>query len=110
MELNKSYPLLFHLFTSLYHLKKKEFSKALQQCEIMSMPDLNLNMILRISILSQMDRKPETNTLIKALRNHTLHKNWISRELICRFLMDKELVEELYKGLKTINIPVLTVA
>jgi TolB-like protein len=110
MELNKSYPLLFHLFTSLYYFKKKEFSKALQQCEIMGMPDLNLNMILRISILSQMDRRSETNMLIKALRNQKLHQNWISRELICRFLMDKELVEELYKGLKTINIPVLTVA
>ncbi len=42
MERNKSYPLFFHLFTSLYHFKQKEYFLAYQQAEKMGMPDLGI--------------------------------------------------------------------
>jgi hypothetical protein len=50
MERNKSYPLFFHLFTSLYYFKRKEYFPAYQR-QKMGMR-ISLNILLRIAILS----------------------------------------------------------
>jgi TolB-like protein len=110
MERNKSFPAFFNLFISLYYLKLKEFSNAYQQLEKMGLQDLALNIVLRSSILSQMDRKAEADNLIKTLKSHPYTKTRISKEYISRFFLDQGLVEQLYKGIKSVNIPLLTVA
>jgi TolB-like protein len=107
---NKSYPAFFNLFISLYYLKQKEYSLAYQQVEKMGMHEMVLNIILRISILSQMGRKAEAGVLLKSLKNRSFDKSRISREYISRFFLDQDLVEQLYKGLKFAHNPVLTVA
>jgi TolB-like protein len=110
MDLNKSYPLIFHLFACIYYFKQKDYLLACQQAEKMCMPDLALNIILRISILSRLDKKAEANVLIASLRENPLNEIWISKEYLCRFFSDSKLIEQLYAGLKSVKIPVLTVA
>jgi hypothetical protein len=48
--------------------------------------------------------------MMKVFKGFQINKTWISREQISRFLLDHDLVENLYNGLKAINVPVLTVA
>ena len=110
MERNKSYPLFFHLFTSLYYFKQKEYFLAYQQAEKMGMPDLPLNILLRIAILSHLGKKTEVGTLIRLLRTNPSNKIWVSKEYMSRFFSDGELVDNLFKGLKFVKIPLLTVA
>jgi TolB-like protein len=110
IERNKSYPPLFNLFISLYYLKQKEFSLAYQHTEKMGMPELILNIILRICILSQMGRKAEAEILIKTFKEHPLNTTWLSWESMHGFLLDHDLVDQIYKGLKSVKIPLLTVA
>ena len=76
----------------------------------MGMPDLALNILLRIAILSQLGKKTEVGALIRSLRTNPSNKTWISKEYLSRFFSDGELVENLFKGLKSVKIPVLTVA
>jgi TolB-like protein len=110
IDRNKSYPPIFNLFISLYHFKLKEYDQAWLQVEKMGMPDLILNIILRISILSHVGRKEESDILMKTLMLHPFNKVRITKELIQGFLLDPELVDQLYKGLKSVKIPILTVA
>jgi hypothetical protein len=110
IDLNKSYPPFFNLFISLYHFKQKEYSLAYYQTEMMGMPDLGMNIILRGSILSQMGRKTEADALMKTLKEHPINKAWISKEFINRLLLDQDLVDQLHKGFKSSKIPFLTVA
>jgi len=110
MDRNKSYPHFFNLFVSLYHFKLKEYSLAYQQVEKSGISDLVLNAVLRVSILVNMGRKSEAFEMMKVFKGFQINKTWITREQISRFLLDQDLVENLYKGLKAINVPVLTVA
>jgi hypothetical protein len=57
-----------------------------------------------------MDRKSEADMLAKSLKNHSLNKAWISKEFLNRFLLDEDLVDQIYKGFKSYKIPFLTVA
>jgi TolB-like protein len=107
---NKSHPAIFNLFISLYHFKQKEYSLAYQYLDEMGMPDLGLNIILRISILSFLGRKAEADILVKSLKEHPINKSWISKDFVQRFLLDHELVDQVYKGFKSSKIPLLTVA
>jgi TolB-like protein len=110
MSRNKFYPPLFKLFISLYHFKHKEYSLALVSSEEMAIPDLSMNMILRVAILYQSGKKAEADILAKSLRNHFLNKSWVSKEFLNKFLLDQDLVEQIYKGYKTPKVPFLTVA
>jgi TolB-like protein len=110
MDLNKSYPPFFHLFTCIYYFKQKDYFIAYQQAEKMCMPDLALNVILRISILSRIHKKAEADILIASLRENPMNEIWISKEYLCRLFSDSELIEQLYIGIKSVKIPVLTVA
>jgi len=73
-------------------------------------PDLGLNILLRVSILSRMGRKTEASALLKTLKETAHHKSWVSKEFVSRLLLDKKLVDQLFQGLKSASIPVLTVA
>jgi TolB-like protein len=110
IDRNKSYPPFFNLFVSLYHFKLKEYSQAYRQVEKSGISELVLNAILRVSILVNMGRKSEAYEMMKVFKGFQINKTWISREQISRFLLDQDLVDSLYKGLKAINVPVLTVA
>jgi TolB-like protein len=110
IDRNKSYPPFFNLFVSLYHFKLKEYSQAYRQVEKSGISELVLNAILRVSILVNMGRKSEAYEMMKVFKGFQINKTWISREQISRFLLDQDLVDNLYKGLKAINVPVLTVA
>jgi hypothetical protein len=110
MEMNKYFPAIFFLFTGLYHYKQGEYAVALQELEKSGLADEALHILLRISILVQMGKKPEAENLITSLNGHALNKIWTSREYISRFLFDTELVEQLTSGFKTIRLPRLTVA
>ena len=110
MEMNKYFPAILYLFTSLYHYKQGDFSVALRELDKSSMAEETLHILLRISILIQMGRKPEAENLVKSLKSRSLKKIWISGEFISRFLFDQELVEQLTRGFKTIRLPLLTVA
>jgi hypothetical protein len=110
MDLNKSYPLFFHLFTCIYYFKQKDYLLACHQAEKMCMPDLALNVILRISILSRLDKKAEAGVLIASLGENSLNEIWTSKEYLSRLFSDGKLIDQLYAGLKSVKIPVLTVA
>jgi adenylate cyclase len=110
IDRNKSYPPFFNLFVSLYHFKLKEYSLAYQQIEKSGISELVLNAVLRVAILVNMGRKSEAFEMIKIFKGFQINKTWISRDQISRFLLDQDLVENLYKGLKAINVPILTVA
>jgi adenylate cyclase len=111
IDRNKSHPAFFRLFISLYHFKQKEFSLAYAAINEMGLTEMGgLNMILRASILFQMGRKAESDLLMKDLKTQTFNKGWISREFFYRFLLDRDLVDQLFKGLNTLKIPFLTVA
>jgi adenylate cyclase len=107
---NKSYPPFFKFFLSLYHFKQKEYSLAIKYSDEMAMPDLGLNIILRVAILSQMGRKAEADMLAKSLKNLPQSKNWTSKDFLNRILPDQDLVDQMYKGFKFSKIPFLTVA
>ena len=110
LDRNKSYPPFFNLFVSLYHFKLKEYSQAYLEVEKSGISELVLNAILRVSILVNMGRKSEAYEMMKVFKGFQINKTWISREQISRFLLDQDLVDNLYKGLKAINVPILTVA
>ncbi len=110
IDRNKSYPQFFNLFVSLYHFKLKEYSQAYLQVEKSGISELVLNAILRVSILVHLGRKAEAYEMMKVFKGFQINKTWISRDQISRFLLDEDLVDNLYKGLKAINIPILTVA
>jgi tetratricopeptide (TPR) repeat protein len=110
MSRNKSYPTLFKFFISLYHFKQKEYSLAFAVSDEITIPGLGLNIILRVATLFHMDRKAEADMLAKSLKNHSLNKAWISKEFLNRFLLDEDLVDQIYKGFKSYKIPFLTVA
>ncbi len=110
MERNKSYPLFFHLFISVYYFNQKEYFLAYQQVENMGMSDLVVNIILRISILNQLGKKAEAESLIKALRGNQVNKKWVSEDYKRHFFNDRDLFEQLSKGLKSGKTHLLTVA
>ena len=110
MEMNKYFPPLFYLFSSLYWFKHKEYAKAMLEVEKSGMAEEALNILLRISILLKMGRKPEAETLVRSLKGYTLNKAWVSSEFISRFLLDSELVDQLTSGFKSVRLPLLTVA
>ena len=110
MSRNKSHPALFKFFLSLYHFKQKEYSLALACSDEMAIPDFGLNIILRVATLSHMGRKADAEILIKSLKNLSLNKTWISKEFLSRFLLDEDLVDQIYKGFNFSKIPFLTVA
>jgi TolB-like protein len=110
MSRNKAYPALFKFFVSLYHFKQKEYSLAFACSDEMAIPDFGLNIILRVATLSLMGRKAEADILIKSLKNHSFNKAWNSKEFLNRFLLDENLVEQIYKGFNFSKIPFLTVA
>jgi TolB-like protein len=110
MSRNKSYPAMFKFFLSLYHFKQKEYALALASSDEMVVPDFGLNIILRVATLSHMGRKAEADILVKSLKNHSFNKTWISKEFLNRFLLDEDLVDQIYKGFNFSKIPFLTVA
>ena len=110
MSRNKSHPALFKFFISLYHFKQKEYSLAFACSDEMEIPNFGLNIILRVATLSHMGRKAEADILIKSLKNFSLNKAWISKEFLSRFLLDADLVDQIYKGFNFSKIPFLTVA
>jgi TolB-like protein len=110
MSRNKSHPALFKFFISLYHFKQKEYPLAFACSDEMTIPDFGLNIILRVATLTHMGRKAEADILIKSLKDHSLNKAWISKEFLNRFLLDEDLVDQIYKGFKYSKIPFLTVA
>jgi len=110
IEFNKSFPSFFHISISLYHFKKREYSQAFLEAEKMDMPDFILGILLRISTLTHMNRNREANSLVRNLKKSLPDINWISKDYFRRFLLDPDLVEQLYKGFKSVNIPLLTVA
>jgi TolB-like protein len=107
---NKTFPAVFNLFISIYHFKRKEYTLAYEFSEKTARPDLVLSRLLSISSLMHMGRRGEADSMIKMLKGFSLNKAWTSREYISRFLPDQDLVEQLYKGLKSSNISLLTVA
>lgn len=110
MEMNKNFPSVFYLFIALYHFKQGDFALALDDLEKTGMAEEPLNILLRISVLIQMGRKPEAELLAKSAKGYYLNKVWVSREYIGRFLLDGELVDQLTQGFKAIRLPLLTVA
>jgi hypothetical protein len=110
IEWNKSYPPFFNLFVSLYHFKQKEYMEAYIQAEKIDMPDMVLNNILRASVLTKLGRIKEADILIKTIKGYSVNKTWISREYLQRFFLDRDLVEQLNKGLKSARLSNLSVA
>jgi tetratricopeptide (TPR) repeat protein len=110
MEMNKNFPTVFYLFTGLYRFKYGDFTGALLDLEKTGMAEEPLNILLRISILIQLDRKAEAEILAKSTKRYPVKKVWVSREFISRFLLDNELVDQLTRGFKSIRLPLLTVA
>jgi TolB-like protein len=110
IDRNKSFPPFFNLFISLYHFKQKEYSLAYEMVEKSGISGLVLNAVLHVSILAHMGRKSEAYQMMKSFNGYQINKTWVTREHISRLLLDRDLIDQLYKGLKSVNVPVLTVA
>jgi len=110
MELNKFFPSVFHLFTSLYHFKQGDYDKALMEIEKTGISGDALNILLRISILIKLGRKQEAEMLIRSSNGYPINKAWVSREFISKFLLDTELVDRLCNGFRSVRMSLLTVA
>jgi TolB-like protein len=110
IDRNRSFPPFFNLFISLYHFKHKEYALAYQLVDKSGISGLVLNAVLLISILAHMGRKAEAYQMMKTFNGYQITKTWVTREHIGRFLLDQNLVEQLYKGLKSVKVPMLTVA
>jgi TolB-like protein len=110
IDRNKSFPPFFNLFISLYHFKLKEYTLAYELVEKSLISGLVLNAVLLVSVLAHMGRKSEAYEMMKTFSGYQINKTWVTREHISRLLLDRDLVDHLYKGLKSVNIPVLTVA
>jgi TolB-like protein len=110
IDRNRSYPPFFNLFISLYHFKNKEYALAYQLVDKSGISGLVLNAVLLISILAHMGRKAEAYDMMKTFNGYQITKTWVTREHFSRFLLDQNLVEQLYKGLKSVKVPMLTVA
>ena len=110
MERNKAYPMFFHLFTSIYFFRKKDFYKSFLEGEKMDGPDLVLSNLLRISTLSQLGKKAEADSLKKALKGNPLNKPWITKDYLQDIFNEEDLFVQLSKGFRAGKIPVLTVA
>ena len=74
------------------------------------MPDLALNIILRISILSRLDKKAEAEVLISSLANNSLNKYGFQKNICPGFFGWGTGGSIICQGLKSVKIPVLTVA
>jgi adenylate cyclase len=110
MKMNKNFPSVFYVFIGLCHFKKCEYATALLFLDKTGMSEEPLNILLRISILAQMGRKPDAEILAKSAKGYALNKGWISREYISRFLLDTELIDQINQGFKSIPPTFLTVA
>jgi tetratricopeptide (TPR) repeat protein len=110
MEMNKNFPSVFYLFAGLCHFKQNNYVTALMILEKTGMSEEPLNILLHISLLVQMGRKPDAEILAKSAGDLALNKVWMSRAYISRFLLDTELVEQLTRGFKSIRLPLMTVA
>lgn len=110
IDRNRSFPPFFNLFIGLYHFKHKEYSLAYQLVDKSGISGLVLNAVLLISVLAHMGRKSEAYQMMKTFNGYQITKTWVTREHISRFLLDQDLVDQLYKGLKSVKVPMLTVA
>jgi len=110
MNRNTSHPALFKFFMSLYHFKQKEYPLAFACSDEMAIADFSLNIILRVATLTHMGRKAEADILVKSLNNHTFNKTRISKEFLNRFLLDEDLVDQIYEGFNFSKSLFLTVA
>jgi TolB-like protein len=110
IDRNRSFPPFFNLFISLYHFKHKEYALAHQLVDKSGISGLVLNAVLLISVLAHMGRKSEAYEMMKTFNGYQITKTWVTKEHISKFLLDRDLVDQLYKGLKSVKIPMLTVA
>ena len=60
---------------------------------------------LRVATLYHMGR--EADILTKSLKTHPLNKAWISKKFLNRFLLDEDLVDQIYNGFKYSKLPFL---
>jgi TolB-like protein len=110
IQLNKSYAPALNFSIALYHLKKKDFSEALLWVDKVNLNSFTWHNILRV-LTNAGQRSVKTNRTI-GLVSHDEFRELVSvnKEFIGKCLLDQELVDRLYKGLKSAKIPVLTVA
>jgi adenylate cyclase len=110
MEMNKYFPSMFYLFTSLYYFKQADYGKALEEIDKTGMSGEVLNILLRASIYIKLGRKKEAEMLARSSKGYPFNRTWLSREFISRFLLDGELVDRLCNGFRSVHLSVLTVA
>ena len=99
MNKNTGYPLFFHGATSLYHYRKHEYEKALDEAIKYDIPGLFWGPMLRIACLGKLNKKKEASLNIEELLN--LKPDFIQKAnyLISRFVKEKDLVIKIMDGL-----------
>ena len=110
MQLNKSYPPALNFAMAIYNLKKKAYAEALQWLEKVDMTSFVWYNIIRV-LAHAGQRSDKTNTSLSVASLEEIRElGAVDKEFIGKCLLDQELVERLYKGLTSAQIPLLTVA
>ena len=110
IHLNPSYPPAFNLCMALYYLKKKNYEAALQWSEKMNSTSLIWLSIIRITALANLATPKSRMTLSEVPEEEIRELSAVTRETLGKSLLDNELVDRLFKGLKGAKLPLLTVA
>jgi len=110
MQLNTSYPPAFNFCMALYFIKKKNFDLALQWIEKLSYSSLIWFNMIRIVAYAGQGKHQLSTALSEMTEDQTRELAALTRETLGKFLLDADLVEQLFKGLKNAKLPLLTVA
>jgi hypothetical protein len=100
MHSNIEYPLFLLGPTMLYHYRKKEYKRSLEEAEKYLIPSLFWGPMLRVAALGQLNRLDEAKPNIAHLLQLKPEFESKARYLISRFVKENELVEHVLDGLR----------
>jgi len=106
MNKNIGYPLYLYGATSLYHYRKAEFIKALEEANKYDIPGLFWGPMLRAACLGQLNRKKEAKRQIINLKQLKPDFEDKAPYLISRFVKEDDLVENVLEGLRKAGVKI----
>ena len=102
MALNPHHPGWYHFLAFHDHYRKGEYEQALQAAKKINMPQLHWSSLVVAAASGQLNRQEEARTAIETLRKHnpTFLDLKYYREYAEKWFADKQIVEQLLKGLR----------
>ena len=99
-DLGISYPRFVLGATCLYHYRKKEYARALDEANQYNVPAMFWGPLLRTAVLGQLNRLEEAKSHISHLKQLKPDFENQARYLITRYVKEEELAEHVVEGLR----------